>query len=215
MAASIAVVGMDPLGLVQKVPETAQIESVTLSDSMAYNYGYTSGVCDVTDPEQIETIRTIHQEIVAQEDISMPSVLDDSFYLRNDQFYLIYRLTDGSQLMRTYWIEDEDHIRQIEYLMSQPEHLVGTASLEELLDCAWDLNAHGMGMDRIHTRKAFFTVFLADCEAGNMYSATAEDMSIWSISVRIDAEDGSSSYVYIDIPAKAEATVAWLEEHFG
>lgn len=215
MAASVAAVGMDPLGLVQKVPETAQIESVALMDSMAYNYGDSIGNCDTTDPEQIKTIRTIHQELVTGQEISMPSVLDDSFYLRNEQFYLIYRLTDGSEVKRAYWIEDEDHLRQIEYLMSQPEHLLGTDDIEVLLSNVSELEAYGLGSGMIHTRRNFFQVFLADCEAGNMYRADYEEQSAWSINMYIaTGPNGERRYVGINIPKDAVDTIAWLEDYF-
>lgn len=215
MAASITAVGMDLLGLVQKVPETAAIDSVVLSDSMAYNYGDWVGTCDTQDPEQIETIRTIHRQLVAGEEISMPSVLDDSFYMRNEQFYLTYRLTDGSELKRAYWIEDEDHLDQIQYLMSQPEHLLGTADIEELLDSVSELEAYGLGSGMIHTRRNFFQVFLADCEAGNMYRADYEEQSAWSVNMYITiGPTGERRYLGINIPNDAVDTIAWLEDYF-
>lgn len=214
MAASVTAVGMDPMGVVRKVPQTEQIESVALMDSMAYNYGDAVGTCDTTDPEHIETIRRIHQEIVTAEEISMPSVLDDTFYLDKDQFYLTYRLTDGSELKRCYWIEDGSHLEQIEYLMSQPEHLLGTGDIEVLLSVTSELEAYGLGSGMIHTRRNFFQVFLKDCEAGNMYRASYEDNSAWSVNMFIATADGGRRYVSIDIPNDAVDTIAWLEDYF-
>lgn len=215
IAGSVFLVSLDPLGVVRKVPAMEQIESITLSDALAFNYSYSTGSCELTDPEEIEAIRTIHQEIVSQEEIPMPDVLDEDFYLRNDQFYLLYQLKDGSALNRIYWIEDEEHLAQFEYIFSQPEHLVGTDSLEVLLVNVSELEAYGTGGGMIHTRRGFLEVFLKDCEAGNMYCTDYEDNSAWTVSMYICVgPNGERQYVSIDVPKDAENTVAWLEDYF-
>ena len=211
MAVSVGIVSADPFGVVKKVPELAQIESVSVAESeFIYNLG---GSMTVTDPEQIEQIRTMHREIVEQEDIPESSLMD---LIHNEytDYYLTYTLTDGSELKRCYKITQEDHFSQIEYLMSQPEHLVGTDNIELLLARTSELEAYGTGGGMIHTRRNFFQVFLKDCEAGNMYRTDYEDHSAWSVSMYLATPDGGRTYVNIDIPSDAVDTIAWLEDYF-
>lgn len=215
MAASMTAVSMDPMGLVKKVPAEARIESITLSDAYSYDYGYSpyAAVCDTADPEEIATLRAIHQEIVNLEEIPEYDILDEDFYLSGSQFYLTYHLTDGSELRRSYWITEEDHLARIETLLSQPEHLLGVSGLEELMSTVSELEAYGTGGGMIHTRRAFFEVFLADCEAGNMYTTDLDKGSAWSISMNLN-RGGETQYRSIDIPTTAENTIRWLEEYF-
>jgi len=211
MAASMLVVSLDPMGLVQKVPAMDRIESISITDSN-YLYNYGNGLT-TTDPEHMEQLQAIHREIVTAGALA-PVGLMEEVYFDDDAFFLTYTLKNGSTLRRCYRIEKEDQLDRIEYLISQPEYLLGTTSIEDLMDSVSDLQAHGTGGGMIHTRRSFFQVFLADCEAGNMYRADYEEHSAWSVTMYIASDDGSRRYVSIDIPKDAEATIAWLEECF-
>lgn len=215
IGASIFIVSMDPLGAVTKIPQPEQIESVTLSDSYSYAYSLYSygGSCTTSDPEEVALLRTIHQELIQQEALPEFDAADLEYYTYDNQFYLTYTLTNGSQLKRTYLVEDEEHLDQIEQLLSQPEHLLGTASLEELLSSASDLYAYGLDGGMIHTRRNFFQVFLADCEAGNMYTCDYNEESAWTVTMTINL-NGESQNLSIYVPYAAVDTIAWLEDYF-
>lgn len=211
MAGSVFLVSMDPFGAVKRVPAMEQIESVSVMDG-AYHFNQEGGI-NTTDPEHIARIRAIHAELVEQEELQQPASIED-LYNFWEYYYLTYTLKDGSELKRSYRISDEAHFDQIDYLMSQPEYLVGTTSLEDLMNTASELEAYGTGGGMIHTRRNFFQVFLADCEAGNMYRSNYEEHSAWSVVMTIATADGGIRYVQIDVPKDAENTVAWLEDYF-
>lgn len=214
IGATVFIVSMDPMGAVSRIPQTEQIESVTFADYYGHNYGGFSGPFGYTtsDPEEMDRLRSLHQELIEQE--QLPDVTDEEYW-SYEQFYLTYTLKDGSEIRRCYYVTDEALLDEAEYFLSQPENLLGVPDLETLILRGWDVQAQGMGGDRIYARSEFFEVLMADCEAGNMYEVESADMSIWTVSLRIDDETGASTYFYIDVPKKAEATVVWLEEHFG
>ena len=95
--------------------------------------------------------------------------------------------------------------------MSQPESLVGTADIEELLVSLKDLHANGVNGGTIHTQRAFLEVFLSECEAGWMYTPDPDGQSTWDVQFYTE----ELGYWVVDIPLTAQKTIAWLENYFG
>lgn len=212
MAASLFVTSLDPLGIVNRVPKADQIESVSLYDSNGvyvelYEYDfYGSNGYTTADPEEIEQLRTMHQGLLED---NLQEIEGIQSY--HNRFFLIYDLKNGSQVARTYYVLGDEELKQVKYFLSQPEGLVGTADLEELLSSIWELQAHGVNGGAIHTERAFLEIFLSECEAGLMYSPDLNEQSSWYISFFMDG----MGYQSVDVPLSAEKTVAWLEEYFS
>ncbi len=217
MAASVYITSLDPLGLVTRVPETDRIESVTLCDNeytYARVYGMeelATGAYTTSDPAEIEELRQLHKNLIGQEE---PDFLDSLMEFDN-QIHLVYELKGGRKLQRTYYALQGQELKQMKYYLSQPEALLGTADIEELLDSIEELYAYGVNGGTIHTQRAFLEVFMAECEAGWMYTPDYEGMSDWTISIDIGNEDGTVRDLYIDVPLTAQKTITWLENYFA
>lgn len=217
MAGSVFVTSLDPMGLVELVPEADRIESVTLSDSDGY-YAQVyelaelmSGGYTATDPAEIGELRQLHQSLIGQEELEFLEALMEY----DNQFYLEYKLKNGRTVRRTYFVSQGQDLKTVKYYMSQPESLLGTGDIQELLDSMDTLYAYGTGGGAIHTQRAFLEVFLSECEAGWMYTPDYDEMSDWSINLEITGDDGTLRYCYIDVPLTAYNTIAWLEDYFA
>lgn len=212
MAASLFVTSLDPLGIVNRVPKAAEIESVSLYDSNGvyvelYEYDfYGSNGYTTADPEEIEQFRTMHQALLVD---NLQEIEGTASY--HNRFFLIYDLKNGSQVARTYYVLGDEELKQVKTFLSQPEGLVGTADIEELLTSIQYLEAYGVNAGTIHTKRAFLEIFLSECEAGLMYSPDPNEQSSWDISFYLNG----MGYQRVDIPLSAEKTVAWLEEYFS
>ena len=212
MAASLFVTSLDPLGVVNRVPAAAEIESVSLYDSNGvyvelYEYDfYGSNGYTTADPEEVEQFRTMHQALLED---NLQEIEGTASY--HNRFYLIYDLKNGSQVCRTYYVLGGEELKQVKYFLSQPEGLVGSADIEELLSSIREMEAYGVNGGTIHTERAFLEVFLSECEAGLMYSPDPDEQSSWDIHFY----HKNMGYQTVDIPLSAEKTVAWLEEYFS
>lgn len=211
MGVSLFLTALDPLHIVERVPAAEKIESVSIYDGEYLLYAEYGDVyqvlgCTATDPAEIEEIRQMHQNLVKTNIQEVEGV--QSYHNR---YYLVYDLKNGTQVCRTYYILDGQDLKTLKYYMSQPESLVGTADIEELLDSLEELRANGINGGTIHTQRAFLEVFLSECEAGWMYTPDPNGQSPWDI--QLYTED--LGYVVVDIPLTAQKTIAWLENYFG
>ena len=211
MAASLYVTSLDPMGLVDRIPETDRIESVGVYDydyPLAAEYGYEFAGASFTtqDPDEIDDLRRMHRNLLLTNDQEA-----EGNRAYHNRFYLVYKLKNGSEMIRTYYILGDEDLKQLKYYMSQPEGLVGSADVEEVIVDISELYGYGVNGGHIHTERAFLEVFLAECEAGLMYSPDPDEQSGWDI--RFYSE--IFGYRTVDIPLSAEKTVAWLENYFG
>lgn len=215
MAASLYLTSLDPLGIVERVPETAEIESVTLYDNAyayydEYSYALEGDGYTTADPAEIGQLRTMHRNLIALGEQEVD--LDQQY---NNRFYLVYNLKNGTHVRRTYYILGGEELKQAKYFMSQPENLLGTADLEALLGSIGELHAYGVNGGIIHTERAFLEVFLEECEAGWMYTPDPEGISSWTIDLQTRNENGQWIYRTINVPLTAQKTIAWLEDYFS
>lgn len=216
MAASLYVTGLDPLGLVTRVPAPGQIESVTLYN---YEYMYLGEIYEeydlagcgytTTDPAEIDQLRSMHQDLIARGD----QEVDLEQEVRN-RFFLVYKLRDGSEMIRTYHILEGEELKQVKYFLSQPENLLGSADIDELVESITELYAYGVNGGTIHTERAFLEVFLEECEAGWMYTPDYEGESSWNIQFWINKGTDQQNYRNIEVPLTAQKTIAWIEAYF-
>ena len=211
MFVSLFLTALDPLHIVDRVPAAEKIESVSIYDGEYILYAEYGDVyqvlgCTVTDPAEIGEIRQMHQNLLKTNIQEVEGV--QSYHNR---YYLVYHLKNGTQVCRTYYILDGQELKTLKYYMSQPESLVGTADIEELLGSLKDLHANGVNGGTIHTQRAFLEVFLSECEAGWMYTPDPDGQSTWDVQFYTE----ELGYWVVDIPLTAQKTIAWLENYFG
>ena len=210
MAGSLYLTKLDVLGISDRIPDTDEIESVTICNEnytyyLVYGYEFNSGSYTTTDAGEIEDIRTMHQNLLPNKELEL-----EGAQAQQSRFYLIYNLKNGSQVSRTYYITGGEELEQVKYFLSQPECLLGSADIEKLLERIESMEANGVNGGTIHLWRSFLEVFLAEAEAGLMYNPTSAGQSSWDLEVYIEG----MGYRVIDIPKSAENTVAWLEEYF-
>lgn len=208
MGASLAVTFLDPLGLVDRIPRTGQIESVTLYDGDYFLYsnddymlrenGYRTEV-----PEQIDEVRRIHGNLLSDD-------YREGYEIYGDCYYLVYELKNGSEIIRGYADPDGETLERIEFFLSQPQSLLGSGDIEYLLKDLTEIRVFGMSKGQIYTQRDFLEIFLPECEAGLMYTADYTEYSSWEIQIYSE----SFGFKRIPIPKTAEKTIDWLEAYF-
>lgn len=143
MFLALAVTGLDLFGVTDRMPETDQIESVSLR--VPYGYHDTFYASEAAD---IEKVRTIHQDALEehrQREAARP-VLERIFgneedyivYMREDgtsemtgQMFLIYTMKNGSQICRSYsFHESTPHLDILRDIFSQPEYVFSELDLD-------------------------------------------------------------------------------------
>ena len=91
---------LDLFGVVERVPDPAQVESVLVNIDMGYPFDHGQTLsADISDPGQLELISALHQAIVDNRDDEGQGCSSESDYISAD---FLYRLPNGSQVNRRY-----------------------------------------------------------------------------------------------------------------
>ena len=91
---------LDLFGVVERVPDPAQVESVLVNIDMGYPFDHGQTLsADISDPGQLELISALHQAIVDNRDDEGQGYSSESDYISAD---FLYRLPNGSQVNRRY-----------------------------------------------------------------------------------------------------------------
>ena len=196
---SLWITWLDPLGVKAWVPEPEQVSKVSL------NYE------DTDDPEMIEQIVALHQDLVSYEGTP------DSWNGHAVSVNLTYTKADGSQAGRYYVTSNGAHIAALAQILSHPDFVIG--DLLDIWDEAWLHIAveDGNGKDIILSREKWAElkeVLLKDCEAGTMaqHYDVHNNMSpvYW---FHIQYRDGDHySYYDIQVYPDSENTLNWLKQ---
>lgn len=197
---SVYVTELDPLDRANHIPETDEIASVRVSQ---YKYAWEDYLAET--PESIESVRRLHEKILANHQPDTGDPVDGK------SVYLRYQLQNGQLLHREYIISDETLIRMTEFYLSQPYALfqvedpqfVNISVRHDRLN-----NLHPVGNPDY---KEFEKIFLAECQAGKMFSYDYQNHSDWSVTITTDENPHG---IYISIPIAAVNTITWLEANY-
>ncbi len=211
MAATLYVTSLDPLGIVNRVPEMDQIESFGLYDNnyvmfTEYNYELSGNNFTTTDPAEINELRQMHKNLLLTND---QDAQGNPAY--HNRFFLVYTLKDGSKITRTYYILGSEELKTLKFYMSQPEALLSSADIKEVIDDISELRANGVNGGTIHAEQAFLEIFMEECEAGWMFTPDPKGQSPWDIQFYSEEQ----GYTVVDIPLTAQRTISWLENYFS
>ena len=228
LAGSLLVTDMDPLGLVTYVPSADQVARVELR-----TYESSSNCYFTEDPEQIEKLEQLHQELIVQQGAFESS--HPSFY---DGTSLIYRMKDGRTVKRAYRASDSV-LEQVYWYMSQPEYQLGVRTIDELLEKA-DLIELTVYHPQTYEdeeqyslsksdQEALLKILFDECKAGNMYATSVYYYNDTDIdteppetvySLIIDLKDKTAENVYdmsntyhFEVPQAATNAIAWLAQY--
>lgn len=129
---TVGLTKLDPAGFTRYVPEVQDVKQVEISPNAATRY-YSSNTCILTVPEDIETITSIHQDLV--------TVRREGF---ESDLHITYTLNDGRTVERHYRLDAQDEaIQNVKRFYSSPEYVLGTDDVTALLENAYMLEFHG------------------------------------------------------------------------
>ena len=226
LAVLLLVTKLDPLGITRKIPDSKDIVSVKVGQTYA-SATHMWDEIELTDPEEIETIRSVHEFAINHDERHYSEDGDNIYYL---DIGINYGLKNGKNLFRYYSIpigtSAADDLRPI---FSRPECVV-RMSAEELLDLTdnvYHIYVDGTGLpaNQVSTFadiSKLMEAILADCESGAMvqypeYHYWDDDNSDFDkhdpyLEIAYNTPDGGSTSFWITIYDDCINTLAWLTE---
>ncbi len=240
---SVLITWLDPLGLVERIPEPENVESVTLYYGNN-NYKAPGNSLTLTEPEDIQTIRQLHEMALCQEVGNTEQDADGMVTLEPDgtrlpyeelsavDYTLEYRLRDGSTLRRYYtvWVQSASG-KSLKSLFSRPECVLGVPE-DQVAALAAEIEyiklsefSYVRMPENIQT---LLEAIAADCAEGTMVQpwgfrrgvkagadALSESNSVlWTLEFCILLDDGVEYWHLIDVYDTCENTCLWLNQNY-
>ena len=225
LAVLLLVTKLDPLGLTRKIPDSQDIVSVKVGQTYAAADNMWDEI-ELTDPEDIETIRNVHQFAVNNE--YLPDSNDD--HVTHLTIGIDYTLKNGKILSRYYSIpvgtEAAEDLRPI---FSRIE-CVARMSEEEFLALedgiymiyADDINI-SINQNSNFDIAALLEAILADCKSGAMVQYTEYHIQTDGndeylkdntyLEIGYTTPDGVSTAMWLTIYEECVNTLAWMAEY--
>lgn len=206
---SIVLTALDSLGVTRWTPDPDKVEEITLSDSYYYDpYYTTSNVQTITNPELIEELVEIHQQILDKQKL-LSNSRDTS------SMTIIYKMSDGRQIERRYFYRDSGQVAtRLKTFFGAPEFVMGYVDWEDYLSKVSQVHVNSLyAASQWYSgaqAQELLNAIRADCEAGTMDQT--QDHSCYYGSVSITYKDGTSRS--LSIYNGCENTVAWMKENF-
>ena len=226
LAVLLLVTKMDPLGITRKIPNAEDVDYLCVGKT----YASASHMWDeikLTDPEDIETIRNVHQFAVEDKQRRVTDRDESIYYL---DIGIDYILKNGSLLSRYYSIPvNSPAAEDLRSVLSRPECVV-RRSAEELLglaDNVYHIYVDGTGLpaDQVRTFadiSELMEAILADCNSGAMvqypeyhYQEVEFDYDIKGdpyLEIAYNTPDGVSTSFWITVYDDCVNTLAWITE---
>ena len=181
---------LDVFGVVKRVPDLSQVESVYVDLSLSVPYDDARYLrAAITDPQQIETICSLHQAVVANPDRDWTSYGEGYFY-----FELTYSLKGGGQLSRDYRSvpvseDGTDGLSQIYQSILEDRDLMYQAyGFDTFLE---NSRLSGAYLDYVVKEDDSSTIYLEGFEK-QLWDAVQEDFAEGTIGVRYVDEYGQT-----------------------
>lgn len=125
--ASLGITALDPVGITRYVPETDNIQYVTICRSH-YVYDMNRNTVILTDKEDIETIKNIHKACIDEP-------FDEESTAGRTPVYIRYEMTNGTTVERYYYIDSEsEHADTIQGYFTSVEAVFNGLRPQVVLD---------------------------------------------------------------------------------
>jgi len=215
---------LDPLGLTRKIPDTEDVDYISVGKTYASAYNMWDEII-LRNPEDIETIRNIHQYAIEHQDTYNPDPEDDVYYLN---IGIDYILKNGKILSRYYSIpvgtSAADELRPI---FSRIECVTRGMSEEEFLaleNRVYMIYSDGVNYDisRDMDISGLLEAIVADCKTGAMVQYAeyhyydTNDMEYKNdpyLEIGYNTPEGVSTGMWITVYEDCVNTLSWLEEY--
>lgn len=194
---SLYVTSLDPLNLVNRIPETGQVEKVTLGRGYYSNDDFYS-----SDPAIIADISSLHMSIAETCTSEPPS---GYVYSEGDTVLFTYELKNGRTMYREYYCDDDELLKKTTWYLSQPiaffknENPVFSTVHVSFLGDAMYLDPRLL--------PELTKVVLNECREGRMFDYEYR-YTAWHLTF---VEKDTNMYTYLSIPETAVDTIAWLK----
>lgn len=182
LAVTVAMTLMDVGHIVARVPDTDEIDHVTV------RYRYDNCDLVLTEPEDVDAIRDYHRKSLEGWQEKSFARLMGSYSLRYSSYEqkltLEYTLKNGKTLLRMYPVGAEGTTARaaIDPYLSRPELTfgVGAEELESWMEDAYAVQLYGYSEDdswtyKVTDRAALARAILADCREGNFKNKVERD----------------------------------------
>ena len=222
LALSVGLTAWDPVGITRYIPDQDDIQTAEMTQGMFWNHSNSEFSTD--DPEAVEQIRKIHQQILSERDRFSSSL----------RYYSIrYTLKSGRQVERTYKVYmGAEAWDQIKALYSKPEVILGDDdwvdwynSVRAVHFRGYEVEEYAMKYNQVHKpaeiplsahtlETELLLALWADGNAGYLQSSQfAEKDFDCVVSIERTLKDGSWQWKDYYISLKAERCQQWLKKY--
>ena len=219
---TVGLTAWDPVGITRYIPESDKIQSAAFTrDGFG---GYSDSDLEVSDPENIEKLRQIHQQLLSERDR----------YSGSYRTYSIrYTLKSGRQVTRTYqvynggnaWGKIRDLYDQPEVLLGETDWVTWYKSVNQVYFNGDDVERYAMKFNALdqsakdkvsaYTMKnELLMAIWQDGNAGRLHNSLFADKydGHW-VSLERLTDDGYRTWKDIYIPESAENCQQWLKKY--
>ena len=205
---TLVVTSIDPLGLTRWTPEPEQVVSIALSEDYEYvkNEYYHSKTVTIQDPGNIEKIVSVHEKILAEGAYIVPSqgYYGQAAYIH--PIHLTYKLADGREVVRRYYVTDNTLAQQLEPFFSSNKYLLGYDDFDDFIAHVELVTLDSADIASAADKEALLRAVWADCEAGLM-SQNGSDTQMTEHWITILTED---YYINLTVFDYSKNTMAWI-----
>lgn len=197
---SILLAVLDPLGIEAWVPKPENVQSVTFSHNMIYDYAQKTD-CDA--PALIAALTDVHKEILKEGEIS-ESGSHELHHLR-----LTYKMKDGREITRSYPLrKNSEAYQKLLQFYGLPEYVLGYTDWEDYLDSLLSVSIQG-GRFTDEKARSLMEAVKADCEEANFLTGRYFSHTYGILIIVTN----SSQVTQLNIPSTCKHTIAWLKEN--
>lgn len=205
---TLLVTALDPMGITKWVPKATEVESVTVSPYYAELNGMGTSQA-IQDPQTVEKVVQLHKYAV-----------ENRSGRANVEFYLTYRMKDGSVVIRHYWLPVDSPVNPtLKQILSRPECVFGSryAAKETLLKEVDEILLYTDGKEEITIEDPLAICQIVD--ALYLDSAEGNLCQHWALQSEYDEQSfnihlqSSRTGWYLTIDPGCRHTYAWLEAY--
>lgn len=207
---SFLAVRVDLLGITRWMPKINRIQSVSITTGGGTYYNGRSDFLTLTDKTQIEDVLTIHR-------YGIENRLEGSDGEPDVRVNIIYRMKDGSERKREYYINHEtDAGKLLKTYMSSPEAVLGEFYTEGWLPERIEVPEAELVIKDSNEMQGLFDAMVADALEGNMaqdWNYTNHADYLFWIELRYEMSNDMIMYRSIKVSSDARHVVDWLAQH--
>lgn len=218
IAGSIGITGLDPLGIVRWKPQAQDVETVSVQflNGDPYYDRYYNVSTVFTDPQQIQRVLLLHDDLVARGDADAVSY--------EQRVELRYTLKNGRTVARKYifGVEEPKFVEQLASLFSQPEVVFDYSGVfrdwEHFLSKIRRVQIGEATLSQAEWMSLMEAV-KADCDEGHMgqeyFLHPNADKVIYNLEVELRPTQplDATRYLQLGIWSDCVHTIEWIKEN--